>query len=188
MTTQPMSAEDFAILIVCNSGSKYLQKNTVVPITKMIEQRDQAFTAPLMERIKVLEKLVYVPGMWKCAKCSLVVTSNYLHAETGNVSANNDPQKCLNGCGPMWRVTERDSGNEMSERCWEEAKSSNNLRERIRVLEEALKFYASKRNYIKRALTAADGTGRSIGFHCDIIQDEGATARKALQTTAEGEV
>lgn len=56
MTTKPMSAEDFAILIVCNSGSKYLQKNTVVPITKMIEQRDQAITAPLMERIKVLEE------------------------------------------------------------------------------------------------------------------------------------
>ena len=63
-----------------------------------------------------LEKLVYVPGAWKCAKCRCGVISNTLHVNTGGISANNEPQECPNGCGPMWRVTERDAGNEMCDR------------------------------------------------------------------------
>lgn len=63
-----------------------------------------------------LEHLVYVPGIWKCAKCALSLVSNTLNANTGAMKANTSPQECLNGCGPMWRVTERDAGNDLCDR------------------------------------------------------------------------
>lgn len=72
--------------------------------------------AALRDEVERLEKLVYVPGLWKCAKCSCQTISHYLHAESGKVAANNDPQQCPNDCGPMWRVTERDAANEMIKR------------------------------------------------------------------------
>jgi hypothetical protein len=51
------------------------------------------------------EALVYVPGAWRCAKCGLRLIATVLHPE--GMSANEAPQQCVNGCGPMWRVTER---------------------------------------------------------------------------------
>lgn len=68
------------------------------------------------ERIRELENLVYVPGLRKCAKCKCVLVSNFLHTQNGMISANNKPQQCPNDCGPIWPVTERESGNEMAER------------------------------------------------------------------------
>ena len=66
--------------------------------------------------IERLERLVYVPGLWRCPKCQFNLVSNTLHAGTGMVSADNKPQQCANGCGPMWRVTERDAGNDLIDR------------------------------------------------------------------------
>lgn len=63
-----------------------------------------------------LEKLVYVPGAWRCAKCKCGLISNTLYVATGAMAANNKPQECPNGCGPMWRLTERDAGNEVCDR------------------------------------------------------------------------
>lgn len=63
-----------------------------------------------------LENLVYVPGMHKCAKCKYVHISSTMHAEPGLMKANNSAQACPNGCGPLWRVTERDSGNDLADR------------------------------------------------------------------------
>ena len=55
-----------------------------------------------------LEELAYVPGAWRCPKCSLRLIAQTLHMQDGGMSANNQPQACANGCGPMWRVTERE--------------------------------------------------------------------------------
>jgi len=63
-----------------------------------------------------LEALVYVPGVWKCAKCKLSLISSTLNASSGQIKANNEPQQCPNGCGPLWRKTERDAGNELIDR------------------------------------------------------------------------
>lgn len=63
-----------------------------------------------------LEKLVYVPGVTKCAKCACVLVSNTLDASSGRIAANRSPQDCPNGCGPMWRVTQRDVGNDLVDR------------------------------------------------------------------------
>lgn len=63
-----------------------------------------------------LEKLVYVPGLWRCPKCKLQLISSTLHVNIGRLSANTEPQRCPNECGPMWRITERDAGNEVIDR------------------------------------------------------------------------
>jgi hypothetical protein len=61
-------------------------------------------------------RLVYVPGLRTCAKCGLNLITSTLYAQTGNIAADNSPQDCLNGCGPMWPKTERQAGNELIDR------------------------------------------------------------------------
>lgn len=63
--------------------------------------------------IERLERLVYVPGVWVCAKCKLSLISTLLDVSRGLFAANKEPQQCPNGCGPLWRKTERDAGNEL---------------------------------------------------------------------------
>lgn len=75
-----------------------------------------ASVAELEREIARLETLVYVPGVRRCAKCSFRLVSTNLHVPSGGMSANNDPQDCPNGCGPLWRLTERDAGNELIDR------------------------------------------------------------------------
>lgn len=68
------------------------------------------------DEIDRLEKLVYVPGLLKCAKCGFALIKTNLHVQTGNFSTNNEPDHCPNDGAPLWRVTERDAGNEMVDR------------------------------------------------------------------------
>lgn len=68
------------------------------------------------EYVRWLESLVYVPGLWRCARCSCETVSTNIHVPSGRFSANNKPQRCPNDCGPMWRVTERDAGNRLVDR------------------------------------------------------------------------
>jgi hypothetical protein len=63
-----------------------------------------------------LKKLVFVPGLRKCAKCNFSLMTTELRASDGSMRADNSPQECANGCGPMWPVTERDAGNELLDR------------------------------------------------------------------------
>ena len=63
--------------------------------------------------VERLERLVYLPGHWECKKCDFYLVSTNLHAVSGNFSANDKPHDCLNGCGPMWRVTHEQSANDM---------------------------------------------------------------------------
>ncbi len=65
-----------------------------------------------------LKKLVYVPGLWRCAKCKFSRQSMNLHAVTGTISAKADAttEPCPNGCGPLWPVTERLAGNDLCDR------------------------------------------------------------------------
>lgn len=63
-----------------------------------------------------LEALVYVPGLRRCAKCGLRLVTNSISAATGAMRADDSPQTCPNNCGPMWRVTEREAGNDLCDR------------------------------------------------------------------------
>lgn len=78
--------------------------------------------------IERLERLVYVPGVWVCAKCKLPLVSTILDAGSGRFAANKEPQQCPNGCGPMWRKTERDAGNELCKRLEDASDANERLR------------------------------------------------------------
>ena len=72
----------------------------------------------LNARIAELEALVYVPGLWRCAKCKFQLVQAVLSASTGAVHSHDKPgEKCPNCAGPLWRVTERQAGNDMADRC-----------------------------------------------------------------------
>lgn len=60
-----------------------------------------------------LEQKLYVPGNFKCAKCGLNLVAQVLYTKSGNVGANNNPQECANGCGPMWKVTWKQMAEEL---------------------------------------------------------------------------
>lgn len=74
----------------------------------------------LRERIRELEKLVYVPGFWRCAKCGFHLVQSNLNASDGSITARDKPgEKCPNDGSPLWRVTEREAHHEMAKRCEE---------------------------------------------------------------------
>lgn len=80
------------------------------------------------ELIMTLERLVYVPGLWRCPKCKFQLVQAELNAATGNVTARDRPgDKCPNCHGPLWRVTERDAGNEMVDQCEAAIKHSTEI-------------------------------------------------------------
>lgn len=88
------------------------ERSTADALLKVSAERDAA-----VKRTEELEKLVYVPGAWRCAKCGCVVSSMVFCAADGGVviKADDHGKPCPNGCGPLWRQTERDAGNEMAE-------------------------------------------------------------------------
>ena len=58
------------------------------------------------EQIEALNKKVYQPGVFKCAKCNFQLVQASLNANTGTVSARDAPgAKCPNDGSPMWRVS-----------------------------------------------------------------------------------
>lgn len=68
----------------------------------------------LQARNAELEKLVYVPGLWRCAKCEFQLIQANLNANDGSVTARDKPgDKCPNCDSPLWRVTEREAGNKV---------------------------------------------------------------------------
>ncbi len=61
-----------------------------------------------------LGKLVYVPGLWRCAKCQFQLIQANLNAGDGSVTARDQVgDKCPNCDVPLWRVTEREAGNKL---------------------------------------------------------------------------
>jgi hypothetical protein len=48
----------------------------------------------------------YVPNKLRCAKCNFELERLTMNANTGAVGiGTNEPERCPNGCGPLWRVT-----------------------------------------------------------------------------------
>lgn len=61
-----------------------------------------------------LVTLVYVPGLWRCAKCEFQLIQANLNAGDGSVTARDQAgDKCPNCDVPLWRVTEREAGNKL---------------------------------------------------------------------------
>lgn len=85
------------------------------------------------------EDLVYVPGLWRCAKCKFELVQATLNARDGTVSARDTPgEKCPNCASPLWRVTERDARQEAQRECnamWEKGYAAA-LEQAAKIVEE----------------------------------------------------
>ena len=79
-------------------------KTELVTANKEIA-RWQSEKAELKAELERAKKALYVSGLFECPKCKLVLASNTLNVNSGNISGNNEPQECANNCGPMWRVS-----------------------------------------------------------------------------------
>ena len=120
------------------------------------------------EEIERLRALVFVPGMQRCAKCGFVHTHMILDAQSGAVgSGETTPSSCPNGCGPLWPVTERQSGDELAERLEALIPESNRVR-------ETLEWYGEQ-SRLSRLIHSEGDQGRHA-----LADDGGKRARAAL--------
>ena len=87
-----------------------------------------------------LAKKVYVPGLWKCAKCGFQLVQRVIRASDGAVGVRDEAgETCPNDGAPLWRVSERDAGNEMVDRFGEQvdrARQAEGERDAYRALIE----------------------------------------------------
>ncbi len=87
------------------------------------------------------DKFKYCPGVMRCAKCEFQLLKSVINMSSGSVTpGNSDPEKCPNGCGPLWRVSWEEYANqhyEAAEKYFLEAKE---LRERIETAEKQEPF------------------------------------------------
>lgn len=81
-----------------------------------------------MATLMANEDLIYVPGLWRCAKCKFELVQATLNARDGTVSARDTPgEKCQNCSRPLWRVTEREARQEAQRECdvmWEKGRAA----------------------------------------------------------------
>lgn len=129
-------------------------------VADLQEDRQQSLKVP------ALEKLVYIPGVFKCAKCSFVVVKSTMNMQSGTITANDKKgEKCPNDGAPLWRVTYKDQYAEMmeiSERICDEKATLTAENERLR---EAL--------IILRDLPIKDKKGPNT-IHLDGVAYQGA--------------
>lgn len=94
------------------------------PIVSAALAKAAAEITSLSSRCAELERLVYVPGLWRCAKCDFTLLQSNLNALDGTVTARDTPgDKCPNCNSPLWRVSERDAHKDAmdtAERFWNE--------------------------------------------------------------------
>lgn len=120
----------------------------------------------LRAEIARLEKLIYVPGHWRCAKCNFRLVQQTLYAGNGAIGPHDAPgEKCPNCNGPLWRVSAMEDRNEAY-------KTANDMFERAHKAETSL----------KRALELGVICGRMhAGAKCD---NETESLQEGIMTDA----
>lgn len=78
---------------------------------------------------------IYVPGTWCCAKCKFTLQQMNMNANTGTVTARDQPgDKCPNCDSPLWRVTWKQQAKEMLARAEEQMLRANDLQKELDAL------------------------------------------------------
>ena len=133
-----------------------------------------------------LERLVYVPGLWKCAKCDFTLTQRNLNSADGSVTVRDVPgYKCRNCGSPLWRVTERQAANEMIDTAYamsDKLRAAEAERDKLR---EALRPFAEHADWfdeIPGAVRTMDDLElwQKPGYHYKITVGDLRRARAAL--------
>jgi hypothetical protein len=89
------------------------------PLEAIAEKDDEI--ARLSAELAAAKSQLYAPGRWRCPKCNFGLTQMKMRASDGTVGSRDDPgEKCPNCDTPLWRVTEREAGDELAERCAEQ--------------------------------------------------------------------
>lgn len=85
------------------------------------------------------DKFKYVPGVMRCPKCGFQCIKSVINLAAGSITAgNSDPEKCPNGCGPLWRMSWEDYANQHILAAEEAFLESKELRARIEKLQQKL--------------------------------------------------
>lgn len=136
------------------------------------------------KRIEQLDQIVYIPGVFRCAKCELRLVSSTLNAGDGSVRANKEPQQCPNNCGPMWRITEREAGNKLADDLDTACDKLIAAEARVRVLEGALEqvLAAHGDHQIALATLKHEATNRASDPISRAQSAAALNARSALST------
>lgn len=101
---------EFEIILPEDKTDEYLRE---------IARRWNGFSE-MEKEVERLNRLVYVPGLWRCAKCEFNLIQATMNASSGTVTARNTPgAKCPNCESPLWRVTEREAGNKLIDEAYE---------------------------------------------------------------------
>jgi hypothetical protein len=88
--------------------------DAVVEPVAVYRQVDCPTNGELQREIAMLQSKVYVPGLWRCAKCEFQLIQANLNAGDGSVTARDQAgDKCPNCDVPLWRVSEREAGNRL---------------------------------------------------------------------------
>lgn len=108
-----------------------------------------------------LEGLVYVPGLWRCAKCNFQLVQSNLNANTGAVTARDTPgDKCPNCNSPLWRVTERQAGNDIVDRCCEQMGRAKAAESELATAREVIRPFAEEAETLPKSARADQLVGR----------------------------
>lgn len=107
-----------------------------------VERESPASELADVEDINRLRALVYVPGAWQCPKCKLRIVRTIMSAATGEMHANEETEPCPNGCGPLWRISERGDRKEAQRSFIDQCDELTKAKARITELEQAARSVA----------------------------------------------
>ena len=55
---------------------------------------------------------IYAPGVSSCPNCKMRLIKAVISMKDDEIYADDSPARCLNGCGPLWRVTWKEEAQE----------------------------------------------------------------------------
>ena len=114
-----------------------LGKDSAPEGARRVDRDSPASELADVEDINRLRALVYVPGAWQCPKCKLRIVRTIMSAATGEMHANEETEPCPNGCGPLWRISERDDRKEAQRSFIDQCDELTKAKARIAELEQA---------------------------------------------------
>lgn len=144
---------------------------------------------------------LYVPGRWRCPKCNFGLSQFKLRAFDGAIGVSDTPgEKCPNCDTPLWRVTEREAGDELADRCREYLQRATEAEAQLAAERGALMLLCEPSESMRRAAFGAvmfggragpitadrirqEATLHTISKIVDAALKESGLSRSALGTT-----
>lgn len=136
--------------------SHYTDGGSDHPAMRTLPQAFEAYATTQLDAAQsdnaALREQIYVPGLWKCPKCKFTLVQASLRASDGAVGVRDETgDKCPNCDTGLWRVTEREAGNYLVDRCdeqmWRAIEAETKvdaLRDVVRTMDRELQLIAGQ--------------------------------------------